>query len=75
MRKDCGMSNTPANEQFLTTAEIVKATGTTPATVTRWVAAGKLSPIHKGQGIRGAFLFDRKDVETFLESRKQRTHS
>lgn len=68
------MSNTPANAQFLTTAEIVKATGTTPATVTRWVAAGKLSPIHKGQGIRGAFLFDRKAVEAFLESRKQRTH-
>jgi hypothetical protein len=69
------MNTEPAKSPFLTTAEIVEATGTTPATVTRWVAAGKLSPIHKGQGIRGAFLFDRKDVETFLESRKQRTHS
>ena len=58
--------------QFLTTAEIVKATGTTPATVTRWVAAGKLSPIHKGQGIRGAFLFAREDVDAFLAERNAR---
>lgn len=54
---------------FVTTAQIVKATGTTPATVTRWVAAEKLQPVHKGQGLRGAFLFDRDDVKAFLDQR------
>jgi len=53
--------------EFVSTAEVVEATGKSVATVTRWVASGKLDPIHKGNGVRGAFLFRRADIEALLE--------
>lgn len=51
---------------FWNTADVVEASGKSVATITRWVAAGKLTPVHKGTGLRGAFLFRRKDVEALL---------
>lgn len=60
------MSNTEELE-LLTTADVMERTGKTAATITRWVAAGKLKPIHKGRGIRGAYMFAKTDVDAFLE--------
>ena len=36
---------------------------TDPSTISRWVAAGKLTPAHKLPGKTGAYLFNRADVE------------
>lgn len=33
------------------------------STLTRWVAAGRIEPAMKLDGIRGAYLFNRADVE------------
>jgi predicted site-specific integrase-resolvase len=57
---------------YVTTRDIVEETSVAPVTVSRWVADGKITPIHKGKGIRGGFLFDRNAVEAFLEERKRR---
>lgn len=52
--------------ELMTTADVMELTGKTAATVTRWVAAGKLTPVHKGRGIRGAFMFAKADVDALL---------
>lgn len=61
------MSN---NTDLLTTADVMDRTGKTAATITRWVAAGKLTPVHKGRGLRGAFMFSKDDVDALLEKSK-----
>lgn len=32
------------------------------ATITRWAVSGKLKPVYKAEGIRGAYVFKKKDV-------------
>jgi phage terminase Nu1 subunit (DNA packaging protein) len=51
------------------TREVSEMAGVDIATVTRWVAAKRLKPVHKGKGLRGPFLFDRAAVEKFLAER------
>lgn len=58
-----------SNPNLLTTREVAEMVGRNEATITRWVASGKLSPMHKGEGIRGAFLFRRNDVHRLLSRR------
>jgi excisionase family DNA binding protein len=44
-----------------------QALGIDRSTLSRWVAAGKLTPFHKGEGVRGAFLFRKSDIDQLLE--------
>lgn len=60
------MDNTAA---LLSTAEVAKAAGKTASAVSRWVTAGKLTPVYKGEGLRGFYLFDPAQVEAFLQER------
>lgn len=53
----------------MSTAEVAKASGTTPSTVTRWVDAGKLTPAYKGEGLRGFYMFESAHVAAFLKER------
>lgn len=39
------------------------------STLVRWVQAGKLKPAKKLPGLRGAYLFDRRDVEAIRAAR------
>lgn len=39
----------------------------TYATISRWVADGKLKPVYKGEGLRGGFVFKKRDVEKLAE--------
>lgn len=41
-----------------------------PATLTRWVAGGTLTPAHKLPGKNGAFLFHRADIERIAEEKR-----
>ena len=34
-----------------------------PSTISRWVSLNRLTPVAKAPGKRGAFFFDRADVE------------
>jgi predicted site-specific integrase-resolvase len=49
---------------LLTTQDVVEITGKSVATICRWVEAGKLSAVHKGRGVTGAYLFTRESVES-----------
>lgn len=50
----------------MTTAEAAEALDVSVKTVTRWVAAGKLTPIKRLPGKRGALIFAASDVEAIL---------
>lgn len=51
----------------MTTAQVVARIGRSNSTVIRMVTEGKLSPVFKAPGIRGAYLFNRSDVEALAE--------
>lgn len=63
----CKHKDMDKHSEFMSTAEVAKAFEKSVPTITRWVAAGKLTPTYKGEGIRGFYLFDRADVEALLE--------
>lgn len=52
----------PKTATLLTSAEVCATLGVHRATLSRWVAAGKLRPAFKLNGERGAFLFRPADV-------------
>lgn len=52
---------------LVTTAEAARIVGRSVATVNRWAAAGTLTPIVRGPGLRGANLYARADVERLAE--------
>ena len=55
---------------LVTTAEALTILRkSSPSTVTRLVQAGKLVPVQKLPGLRGAFLFNRADVEALAAER------
>lgn len=55
---------------LVTTAEALAILRkSSPSTVTRLVQAGKLVPAQKLPGLRGAFLFNRADVEALVQER------
>lgn len=54
---------------LMSTLQVAKAAGVTVPTVTRWVADGKLVPAHKADGLRGAYVFERTEVERWLTAR------
>lgn len=62
---------TNTDTKFLTTSDLADLAEVTVPTVTRWVAEGRVSPVHKGKGLRGAFLFERHEVERFMTARNK----
>lgn len=56
------------NETLLTTSEVAAALGVSVQTVSRWVSIGRLQPIRKLPGLRGAFLFSPDDIAALEES-------
>lgn len=44
--------------EYLTTAQLAERLGVSPSAISKQVAAGKLEPVMKMPGKRGAFLFD-----------------
>lgn len=45
------------------TAEAAQIVGKSVKTFLRWKEAGRIEPVAKLPGLRGAYLFDRSDVE------------
>lgn len=54
----CGMAHT-----MHTSAQACEALSIDRSTLSRWVAAGRIVPIFKHPGVRGAFLFAPTEVE------------
>ena len=54
---------THGGPELVTTAEAAKTLGVHVATISRMVAAGRLTPAIKVPGKTGAYLFHRTDVE------------
>ena len=48
---------------LLSTRDIAERKGVAPTTVARWVNAGRLTPVLRLPGIRGAMFFDPADVD------------
>jgi len=49
---------------LLTSAEVCDELHIDRSTLSRWVASGRIEPIKKGAGLRGAFMFTRDAVES-----------
>lgn len=52
-----------AQTTLMTSAETCESLGIDRSTLSRWVAAGRIAPAMKGNGIRGPFYFDPAEVE------------
>lgn len=50
----------------MTTAEAADALGVSVKTITRWAASGKLPPVKRLPGRRGAMLFASEAVEALI---------
>lgn len=57
------LPNMSQNETLLTTSEVASALGISVQTVSRWVSIGRLEPVRKLPGLRGAFLFSPADID------------
>lgn len=56
-------------QAMVTTAAAAKTIGVSVKTITRWVAAGALTPSQRLPGPRGAYLFDPAVVEVLRRER------
>ncbi len=68
------MSNIPPRQAdtLIPTAEVAALLGVSTKTISRWAADGRLTPVFKAPGLRGALLFDRQTVDNYAkESRGQ----
>lgn len=65
---------TPIQES-LTSSEVCRELSIDRSTLSRWVAAGRIEPMTKLPGIRGAFLFHRAEVVRVLRERDQQAAS
>jgi predicted site-specific integrase-resolvase len=50
--------------------ESCRILGIDKATLSRWVTAGQLTPVHKLPGRNGAYLFDRTHIENIAQGRE-----
>ncbi|MBW8025326.1 DNA-binding protein [Clavibacter michiganensis subsp. michiganensis] len=56
---------------LITTRQAADLIGESVRQTTRRIDAGTLTPAHKLDGLRGAYLFRRTDVETFIQQRDE----
>ena len=57
------MTSVSDTEELVDTRGALNVLGrTSPTTISRLVKAGKLTPVHKLPGLRGAYVFRRSDV-------------
>ena len=57
--------------QHLTTTEVAKMLGCDISTVNRKVRRGELRPHIKAPGLRGAHLFEREEIERYLDAQRE----
>lgn len=50
------------------TSEAAQLVGKSVKTFLRWKEAGRIDPVAKLPGLRGAYLFDRSEVEALVQS-------
>ncbi len=50
--------------------EACRILGIDKATLSRWVTAGQLTPVHKLPGRNGAYLFDRTNIQGLASARQ-----
>ena len=53
--------------EHLSTAQVAAQLGVDVRTVHRMVAAGRLEPVYKGTGVRGAYVFTAEAVDGLRE--------
>ena len=61
------MSDTRATAELIGSADAERILDVSRATLTRWVADGKLAVLGKLRGPSGAFVFDRAAVEDLAD--------
>jgi excisionase family DNA binding protein len=59
----------PTYNDLIGSAEAARILGIDKPTLTRWVAAGRITPAHKLPGKNGAFLFHRADITALANER------
>ena len=55
---------------LLPTSEVARICGVSVATVNRWADAERITPVAQGPGVRGARMFDPRDVALLLADLK-----
>lgn len=60
----------PQPPRLLRSAEACARLNIDRSTLTRWVAAGKITPAYKLDGLRGAYLFSPVDVDRLVAARE-----
>ena len=70
MHKSTDMPTNTAPPDLVGSAEVCEKAGIDRSTLSRHVAAGKITPIHRLGGRTGAMLFDRKDVAVYIATIK-----
>lgn len=58
-------------DSMIGAGEAAERLGVSRPTLTRWVQRGKLEPLHKTPGIRGAYVFSERDVERIKKQRQR----
>lgn len=61
------MRGNPEVPDLIGTSEACRILNCHPSTLSRKVAAGELTPVHKLPTSNGAFLFNRGDIEALLK--------
>jgi predicted site-specific integrase-resolvase len=56
-------------DDLIGTAEAITILGTSRSTLTRWVAAGRITPAVRLPGIRGAILYSRTEIQRLADQR------
>jgi predicted site-specific integrase-resolvase len=64
-------SDTATEPELVGSSYACQALGIHPSTLSRWVTAGKLTPFHKHDGIRGAYLFRKSDIDQLQQGQPE----
>ena len=70
MHNSCRMAQTNPHDNLIGSAEVCEWAGVDRSTLSRHIAAGKLTPAKQLPGRNGAFLFDRKAVAVYIATIK-----
>lgn len=56
------------NEPMIGTREACDVLGVNRSTLTRWVAAGRITPVTRLPGTTGAYVFRRADIDAIAQA-------